>query len=212
MEDKTQDIRKRQKLSHKYSKPQYLHSNFLLKPFKIIFKEKELSHIKEKFSIDNSKISALSEENAHLSNTLNEKNHLIDNLEKELGVLRSHCSMKEEENAEIRLALETKEKELIDLNEILKIKENELKGKKKKLSDFEKKSEILESENAKIQKVFQHKLHELEEFRIKMSHPFEVEELRTSLDHLKKTNSVFSYQNLKKIYSGIERRAHEAQN
>lgn len=153
-------------------------------------KEAELSQIREKFSSDSKEMEVLFEKNRTLFAETQEKTAKIEGFQQELANLRSVLTRKEEELNEILLSENMKERSLQEIIAENERNKEEIKRKKQKIGELEKKNEILEREGEKINKLLHHKLQEIDNFRLQVTHPHELEEVRAALETTKRINMV----------------------
>ena len=126
----------------------------------------------------------------YLMKELKEKTDKFESFQRKIANLEVVLRQKDEEIDVFRGNLANCEQNNADLRGFLEEKERDLKNKKEKLKEFQKKTEILEDENKKINKIFKGKLQEIEDFKLRVSTNYELEEIRENLEKLKKTNMV----------------------
>jgi len=125
-----------------------------------------------------------------LINELKQKSDKFDVFEKKIAFLELVIKQKDEEIEVFRFNLAKCEENNKGLRDFLDEKERDLKNKKEKLKEFQKKNEILEDEINKMNKIFKGKLQEIEDFKLRVSSNYELEEIREINEKLKKTNMV----------------------
>lgn len=108
----------------------------------------------------------------------------------DLTKLEQQLKFKDEEYLEMKLNSNAHDHSSSGLQKELREKEAEIHEKKAVIKDLEKRNEILEHEIGKLKKLFQEKIHEIEEVKARTFGTHEVEELRNSVENLKKMNMV----------------------